>query len=363
MTRGRDDVGTPKRKICKKAKTFRFDGSNNDVDDVTRPRDARVRGRHADPVPRGGRRLRVACHRVRPPRAPPPERVATSRFRARPVRASRLRHTRGRARVRFAPPERRGSARRRDDRPRARHDFARGVRTRRPAEPRLAPLGARRAKPAGLRGARRGHHRARPEITRRAARLARFGIDAPPPAGRRPPRRRARDARCARRRRAGARRRRARGRGRRGRRGKRGGKRRRARRTKTKPSARPRRRARRSRGCRPAADAGGRVPRVPARVFVVESRRRRRGRARALLRDPARVRGVRAFPRRRKKRNDAPRVRLHRPGAGGLGGGRGVSERGVSVVGESFQSIRGGGRGRGGDECRWRRARLARGDA
>ena len=132
-------------------------------------------------------------------------------------------------------------------------------------------------------------------------------------------------------------------RGRRGRRGKRGGKRRRARRTKTKPSARPRRRARRSRGCRPAADAGGRVPRVPARVFVVESRRRRRGRARALLRDPARVRGVRAFPRRRKKRNDAPRrdaprVRLHRPGAGGLGGGRRVSERGVSVVGESFQS-------------------------
>ena len=88
------------------------------------------------------------------------------------------------------------------------------------------------------------------------------------------------------------------------------------------------------------------MPRVPARVFVVESRRRRRGRARALLRETLRVyavyarfRGVEKTEREtRARRRDAPRVRLHRPGAGGLGGGRRVSERGVSVVGESFQS-------------------------
>ena len=60
---------------------------------------------------------------------------------------------------------------------------ARGVPTRRPAEPRLAPLGARREKRCGSSRCSRGHRRARPEITRRAARLARFGIDAPPPAG------------------------------------------------------------------------------------------------------------------------------------------------------------------------------------
>ena len=269
--------------------------------------------------------------------------------------------------VSVPPPERRGSARRRDDRPRARHDFARGVRTRRPAEPRLAPLGARREKPAGLRGARRGRsiHAPRPRRScsvgavrhRRAA--AGWSTSSPPPS-----------PRCALRSSptAPARRWRARpqgGEGRRGRRGKRGGKRRRARRTKTKPSARPRRLARRSRGCRlrrrrwwAPRCLGYPRPSSWSKAGDVAARR-----ARALLRDPRFVRFQRRFRGVKKNWNaetrDAaatrPRVRLRRPFSGGLGGGRRVSERGVSVVGERSNRIEAEDEDEARDECRWRR--------